>query len=141
MKRIRLLVLAGAIAAALPFGMTAVGATGSTGSSSYVTVDDKADYDNIGTMIDVGLHIRCTDSTGFGTVNVTVKQGYPQTIATAVSDGPTGVVCNGQTHAVAVSTIGAGFDAGSAKVTATLMTPTNSSGNKTVTESVYINEV
>ena len=138
MKRIRLLVLAGAIAAALPFGMSAVGATGSTGSGSSVSINDKADYDNIGTNIDVGLQIKCTDSTGFGTVNVTVKQGYPQTIATAVSDGPTGVVCDGRSHSVAVTTIGAGFDAGTAKATATLMTPTNKPGNKTVTETLTI---
>ena len=77
-------------------------------------------------------------ATGYGTVNVTVKQGYPQTIATAVSDGPQAVVCDGRTHSVAVTTIGAGFDAGWAKATATLTTPTNSRGNKTVTESVYI---
>ncbi|HEX2158544.1 MAG TPA: hypothetical protein VHS79_16445 [Actinomycetes bacterium] len=138
MKRIRLLVLAGVIAAALPFGMTAAGATGTTGSSSYVTINDKADYDFIGTNIDVGLQVRCKDSTGYGTVNVTVKQGYPQTIATAVSDGPQAVVCDGRTHSVAVTTIGAGFDAGWAKATATLTTPTNSRGNKTVTEPVYI---
>ena len=138
MKRIRLLVLAGAIAAALPFGMSAVSATGSTGSGSYVSINDKADFDFIGTQIDVGLQIMCKDSTGFGTVNVTVKQGYPQTIATAVSDGPQAVVCDGRTRAVGVTTIGAGFDAGTAKATATLMTPTNSSGNKTVTEPVTI---
>jgi hypothetical protein len=138
MKRIRLLVLASAIAVALPFGLATANATGSTSPTSYVTIDDKADYDFIGTNIDVGLHIQCKDSTGFGTVNVVVKQGYPQTVATAVSDGPTGVVCDGRLHAVAVTTIGAGFDAGWAKATATLTTPTNSNGNKTVTESVYI---
>ena len=78
MKRIRLLVLAGAIAAALPFGMSAVGATGSTGStSSSVYIQDKADYDFIGTNIDVGLQVRCTDSTGLGTVNVQRGPGSP----------------------------------------------------------------
>jgi hypothetical protein len=138
MKRIRLLVVAGVIAAALPIGITSVGASGSSGSSSYVTVNDKADYDFTGSMIDVGLQVRCKDSTGFGSVNVTVEQGYPQTIAYAVSDGPKPVVCDGRTRAVGVTTIGAGFDAGTAKATASLLTPTNNNGNKTVTETVWI---
>jgi hypothetical protein len=140
MKRIRLLVLAGAIAAALPFGMTAVGATGSTGStsSSYVYIQDKVDYDFAGTQLDVGFQIRCKDSSGFGAVNVTVKQTYPETFATAFSDGPNGVVCDGRTRSVAVTTIGAGFDAGKALVTAELLTPTNPSGSKKVSKTVTV---
>ena len=77
LKRIRLLVLAGVVAAALPFGMSAVGATGSSGSSVYI--QDYADYNLVGTQLDVGLQVRCTDSTGFGTVNVQVDQAPPQT--------------------------------------------------------------
>ena len=139
MKRIRLLVLASVIAAALPFGITAVGATGSTGSSSSVIyIADKADYDFVGTNIDVGLQIRCKDSTGFGSVNVVVEQGYPETVATAVSDGPQAVVCDGRLRSVAVTTIGAGFDAGWAKATATLTTFATGQGNKEVTEPIYI---
>jgi hypothetical protein len=139
MKRIRLLVLAGAIAAALPFGMSAVGATGSTGSSSSVSINDKVDYDFIGTNLDVGLQVRCTDSTGFGTVAVTVDQAPPATpYPVGHGSGPQSVVCDGRTHSVAVTIIGAGFDGGRATATAALTTPTNSSGSKTVKEPVTI---
>ena len=139
MKRIRLLVLAGAIAVALPFGISAVRATGSTGSGSSVSINDKADYDFVGTQIDVGLQIRCTDSTGFGTVNVTVEQAHRRPIPMAVRcPVPRPSCVTGATRSVGVTIIGAGFDAGTAKATATLTTPTNSSGNKTVTEPVTI---
>jgi hypothetical protein len=139
MKRIRLLVLAGAIAAALPFGMSAVGATGSSGSSSYVSINDKADYDFIGTNLDVGLKVTCKDSTGYGTVLVHVDQAPPATpYPVGYGSGPQSVVCDGRAHSVAVTIIGAGFDGGRATATATLTTPTNSSGNKTVKEPVTI---
>ena len=59
MKRIRLLVLAGAIAAAIPFGMTAAGATGGTGSTNSVTIQQYADYDAAGFVLDVGLYVTC----------------------------------------------------------------------------------
>ncbi len=140
MKRIRLLVLAGVIAAALPFGMSSVGATGSTGSSgSSVYIQDKADYDFAGTNLDVGLQVRCSDSTGFGTVNVQVDQAPPQTpYPVGFGSGPQSVVCDGVTRAVGVTIVGFGFDAGRAKATATLTTPTNSSGNKTVVKYISI---
>ena len=137
MKRIRLLVLAGALAAALPFGMTAVGATGS--SSSYVSINDRADYDFIGTNLDVGLKVTCKDSTGFGTVTVTVNQAPPATpYPVGYGSGPQSVVCDGRSHSVAVTIVGAGFDGGRATATAALLTPTNSHGKKTVTEPVTI---
>ncbi|HEV2929567.1 MAG TPA: hypothetical protein VGW74_12810 [Propionibacteriaceae bacterium] len=139
MKRIRLLVLAGAIATALPFGMSAVGATGGSGSSSYVSINDKADYDFIGTNLDVGLKVTCKDSTGYGTVLVHVDQAPPATpYPVGYGSGPQSVVCDGRAHSVAVTIIGAGFDGGRATATATLTTPTNSSGNKTVKEPVTI---
>jgi hypothetical protein len=140
MKRIRLLVLAGVIAAAVPFGMTAAGATGSTGSSSSVYIQDYADYNLVGTQLDVGLQVRCKDSTGFGTVAVQVDQAPPQTpYPVGFGSGPQSVVCDGVTRAVGVTIVGFGFDAGRAKATATLTTPTNSSGNKTAMK--YINIV
>jgi hypothetical protein len=139
MKRLRLLVLAGTIAAALPFGMSAVGATGSTGSGSYVSINDRADYDFVGTNLDVGLKVSCKDSTGFGTVTVTVNQAPPATpYPVGYGSGPQSVVCDGRTHSVAVTIIGAGFDGGRATATAALTTPTNSHGNKTVKEPVTI---
>jgi hypothetical protein len=139
MKRLRLLVLAGVIAAALPLGITAAGATGSTGSSSYVYIQDKADYNLVGTQLDVGLQVRCKTPTGFGTVAVQVDQVPPQTpYPVGFGSGPQSVVCDGVTRSVGVTIVGFGFDAGRAKATATLTTPGNSSGNKTVTKYIYI---
>ena len=78
MKRIRLLVLAGAIAVALPFGMSTVGRHRWHGLRlNSVYIQDNADYDFAGTNVDVGLQVRCTDSTGFGTVDVQVDQAPP----------------------------------------------------------------
>jgi hypothetical protein len=78
MKRIRLLVLAGVLAAALPFGMSAVGATGGSGSTNSVTIKDRAQYNFNGTYIEVGLTVRCYGG-GLPVVNVFVKQDYPET--------------------------------------------------------------
>jgi hypothetical protein len=134
MKRIRLLVLAGVIAAALPFGITSVGATGSTGSTTSVTIRDRADYDFVGTTIDVGLYVRC--SGGSGSVIVNLNQYPPETpYPVATGSGPQIVACNGQTHSVAVTVGGFGFDAGRAKATATVTAP---SGNKTVVKWITI---
>jgi hypothetical protein len=139
MKRIRMLVLLGAVAVALPLSLSVAKATGSTGSGSSVYIQDKADYDFVGTTIDVGLQIRCTDSTGFGVVAVTVDQSPPATpYPVGHGSGPQDVVCDGRTHAVGVTIVGAGFDAGSAKAKAELTTPMNSSGNKTVTKWITI---
>jgi hypothetical protein len=139
LKRMRLLVLAGVVAIALPFGMSSVGATGSTGSTSSVYIQDYADYNLVGTQLDVGLQIRCKDSTGFGTVAVEVDQVPPQTpYPVGFGSGPQSVVCDGVTRSVGVTIIGFGFDAGRAKATAMLTTPTNSSGNKTAMKYITI---
>ena len=58
MKRIRLLVLAGAIAAALPIGMTTAGATGGSTPANYVEIKDRAQYHTLGTYIEVGLTVK-----------------------------------------------------------------------------------
>jgi hypothetical protein len=138
MKRIRLLILIGAVAVALPFGLTTAKATG-TGSSSSVYIQDKADYDFVGTNLDVGLLVACSDSTKRGTVTVTVNQYPPATpYPVGHGSGPQVVVCNGRTHSVAVTIVGAGFDAGPAKATAALTTPTNPNGSKTVTKWITI---
>jgi hypothetical protein len=139
MKRLRMLVVLGAVAVALPLGLATAKATGSTGSSSSVYIQDKADYDFVGTNLDVGLYVTCKDSTGFGTVNVTVDQYPPETpYPFGAGSGPQSVVCDGHSHSVAVTIIGAGFDAGRAKATAALTTPTNSSGSKTVSRWIEI---
>lgn len=122
MKRIRLLVLAGALAAALPFGMTAVGATGGSGSTNSVTINSRADFGIFGTQLDVGLNVRCYG--GSGLVDVWVDQYPPETPApVGMGSGATMVVCDGKTRPVGVTVEGAVYDEGRAKATATLVAP------------------
>ena len=122
-KRIRLLVLAGAVAIALPFGLTTAGATGGTGTS--VTIQEHADYDAIGFVLDVGLRVRCQGGVN-GLVDVTVEQFPPETpYPMGFASGPQSVVCDGKSHTVGVTVtaLGLPFDAGRAKATATLAVP------------------
>ena len=122
MKRIRLLVLAGVIAAALPFGMTAAGATGGGGTTDSVTINETADFEFAGTQVDIGLNVRCYG--GSGAVDIWLEQFPPETYA-PVADG-TGaqpVVCDGRMHTVGLTVEGFLFDEGRAKATATLVAP------------------
>ena len=120
MKRIRLLVVLGALALALPFGLSAAKATGSTSS---VTIHEQADYDAAGFVLDVGLNVRCYGGVN-GLVTVEVEQYPPETpYMVAFGSGPQSVVCDGYSHTVGVTIGGEGFDAGRAKATATLMVP------------------
>ena len=138
MKRIRFIILLSAMAAAMAVPVVAK-ATGNTGSSSSVYIQDRADYDFVGTTIDVGLQVRCSDPSEFGSVIVTVEQFPPATpFPVGHGSGPTVVVCDGSYHSVGVTIVGAGFDAGPARATASLTTPNNSNGNKTVTKWISI---
>jgi hypothetical protein len=121
MKRIRLLVLAGVIAAALPIGITAAGATGGSPPANYVEIRDQAQYDFQGTYIHVGLTVKCSGG-GLPLVNVFVKQNYPETPfpGGAMGDGFTNVVCDGRTRAYAVTVPIGKFDAGRAYAEADL---------------------
>jgi hypothetical protein len=143
MKRIRLLVLAGVIAAALPFGMTAAGATGGGGgggSTNSVTIQQYADYEAAGFVLDVGLYVTCKgDGTVAhnGLVDVWVEQYPPQTPRPiGFGSGPQAVVCDGKPHAVGVTIVGQGFDSGRAEATATL-TP-GAGGGSAVTKVKWI---
>ena len=119
MKRIRLLVLAGAVAVALPFGLTSAGATGG-GSTSSLTINQNAQYDLNGFIIHVGLRARCPSSMLPGTIRVQVVQDPPESTVHAEGDNLVkDVVCDGQTHSVGASITGEGFDAGRAYATAT----------------------
>jgi hypothetical protein len=125
MKRIRLLVLLGMVAVALPLGLLQgiAKATGGTGSSSQVSIQQYADYDAAGFVLDVGLYVRCSGGVN-GLVTVDVSQSPPQTpYPVAFGSGPQPVVCDGNTHAVGVTVGGEGFDAGIAKAKATLTVP------------------
>jgi hypothetical protein len=96
-------------------------ASGNTGTAQ-VTIKSPADYDFVGTTIDVALEVRC--SGGSGSVIVNLNQYPPETpYPVATGSGPQIVTCDGRTRSVAVTVAGFGFDAGRAKATATLTTP------------------
>jgi hypothetical protein len=131
MKRIRLLVLLGAVVVALPIGLMSpiAKATGST-QTDQVSINQYADFD-APTLLQVGLQVRCYG--GDGLASVQVDQYPPETpflITFSLSGQP--VVCDGRTHSVGVSIIGEGYDAGKALATATLVVP--STGKKTVVQ-------
>jgi hypothetical protein len=120
MKRIRLLVLLGAIAIALPFGLTSAGATGGDGSSSSLTINQNAQFDVVGSIVHVGLRARCPASPLPGTIEVHLTQDPPESVVHAEGDSfVKEVVCDGATHSVGASVFGANFDAGRAYATAT----------------------
>ncbi len=124
MKRIRLLVLAGAVAVALPFGLATANATDTSGTpnTNSVTINSRADFEFAGTQLDVGLNVRCYG--GYGTVDVTVEQFPPETYApVAGGTGAQPVVCDGKTRSVGVTIEGALYDEGKAKATAILLAP------------------
>jgi hypothetical protein len=134
MKRLRLLVLAGAVAVALPFGLATANATGGSGTTNSVTIDSRADFEFAGTQLDVGLKVRCTG--GSGLVDVWVDQYPPETPApVGMGTGAMPVVCDGRERPVGVTVEGALYDEGKAKATATLLAP---SGTKTAVKWITI---
>jgi hypothetical protein len=123
MKRIRLLVLLGVVAVALPLGLAHANAAGKTTNTNTVTIEEFADYDAAGFVLDVGLYVRCYGGVN-GLVDVTVEQSPPETpTPIAFGSGPQSVVCDGKTHRVGVTIGGEGFDAGRAEAEATLFAP------------------
>jgi hypothetical protein len=141
MKRIRLLVVLGAIAVALPLGLTTAKATGGSGgtTTNSISIDYYADFDNAGTNIDVKVYVRCT---GASAVDVLLQQSPPQTASpVAVGSGPQPlVVCDGNTHSVGVTVVGAGFDTGTAKATATLLGLPSGTVKAKSSRTVYITQ-
>lgn len=115
MKRIRLLVLLGMVAVALPLGLLqgVAGATGGSGTS--VSIQRYADFNLTGFELDVGLIVRCTDVDGLGTATVEVRQTSPETGTPTTGHGANiAVVCDGQPHSVGVTVTGVLFDPGKA---------------------------
>jgi hypothetical protein len=144
MKRVRMLVVLGAIAIALPLGLSAAHATGSHGGggtpTNSVSIDQYADFDTFGSNIDVKLYVKCTGTT---VAEVSLKQSPPETgspVTVGVGSNPL-VVCDGNTHSVGVTVGGAGFDTGWATATATLLGQPGDVVKATSTRSVYINHV
>ena len=86
-----------------------------------MTIQPHASYILAGAVINVGLYVKCQGGSGNVVVNVT--QSPPETpYPVAAGSGPQIVVCDGQTHSVAVTVAGFGFDAGTALATADLTT-------------------
>jgi hypothetical protein len=120
-KRIRMLIPLGILAVALPIGLLqgVAKADDGGGSPNQVTIQEEASYILAGSVIDVGLAVRCQG--GSGDVNVTVTQSPPETpFPVGAGSGPSPVVCDGKTHEVAVTVFGFGFGAGQAWATADL---------------------
>jgi hypothetical protein len=137
-KRIRMLMLLGAVAVVLPLGVLggvakATGGGGGAGSNQ-VTIDQYAHY-TTQNLLQVGLNVRCQGGVQ-GLVAVQVDQYPPETpFPVSFGSGTQPVVCDGKTHSVGVSYTGFGYDAGKAKATATLTAP---SGNVTVERWIII---
>jgi hypothetical protein len=117
-KRIRMLTVLGILAVALPIGLLP-GVAKADGGGPQVTIQEEASYILAGSVIDVALNVRCQG--GSGDVVVNVMQSPPQTpFPVGAGSGPSPVVCDGQTHEVAVTVFGFGFGAGQAWATADL---------------------
>jgi hypothetical protein len=98
-------------------------ATGSTGATSSLTINQNAQYDALGNVIHVGLRARCPASTAPGTIHVHVVQDPPESVTHTEGDSLVKeVVCDGQTHTVGATIFNPllefGFDAGRAYATA-----------------------
>jgi len=139
-KRVILGVAATAVAAtAAVLVPQAAGATGSTTLTTEIVINDKVDYDTFGTQLDVGGSAKCTSSLSAGNIiTASVSQAPPETASpVTLSTGDSLVVCDGRWHSFALTAFGAGFDAGKAKATVTVM-PALGSPAKTVTKWVTI---
>jgi hypothetical protein len=119
-KRIRLLILLSALAIALPIGvLSGLAKAGSTGSTSSITINQHAQYDAFGGIVHIGLRVRCPASPLTGTISVRVEQDPPETTTHAEGTNLVKqVLCDGQTHTVGATVLGANFDAGRAYATA-----------------------
>ena len=117
---------------------TVAGATGSTTGGNSVSINQYADFETAGAILDVGLNVSCKG--GAGNVNVRVVQNYPETWAPtgAVGLGTQNVVCDGRTRYVSVTIVGSPFDGGKATATATLVAP---AGSATASRQIVIRVV
>jgi len=116
-----MLTVLGVLAVTLPIGLLQGVAKANGGGGPQVTIQPQASYILASAVIDVGLYVKCQGGSGDVVVNVT--QSSPATpYPLAAGSGPQIVVCDGQTHSVAVTVTGEGFDAGTAWATADLTT-------------------
>jgi hypothetical protein len=117
-KRIRMLAVLGVLAVALPISL--LSGVAQAGSGPQVTIQEEASYTTAGSLIDVGLAVRCQGGSGNVAVNVTQSSPPSPFGGGAAGSGASNVVCDGQTHEVAVTVFGFGFGAGQAWATADL---------------------
>jgi hypothetical protein len=116
----------------------AAGATGGSTPTTEILINERVDYDTFGSQLDVGGTAKCTSALGEGTITASVSQAPPETPSpVTLSTGISTVVCDGNWHTFALTAIGAGFDAGRAKATVTVM-PVAGSPTTTVTRWVTI---
>jgi hypothetical protein len=117
-KRILMLAVLGMLAVALPVGL--LPGVAQAASGPQVIIQQDASYNLAGTVLNVGLDVKCQGGSGDVIVNVT--QSPPETPypPIAAGSGPQVVVCDGQMHTVAVTVFGGVFDAGTAWATADL---------------------
>ena len=115
-----MLTLLGSLAVVLPIGLQQ-GVAQASNVGPQLTIQPQASYNFAGTVINVGLDVKCQGGSGDVVVNLT--QSQPETpYPMAAGSGPQTVVCDGQMHTVAVTVTGFGFDAGTASATADLTT-------------------
>jgi hypothetical protein len=133
MKRV-LLGAAAAVAAAATAVVvpTVAGATGGTKPTTEIIINDKADYDTFGTQLDLGGQVKCTGTLNQGAISASVSQAPPETpYPVTLSTGDSLVVCDGKWHSFALTIIGAGYDAGRANATVTVVPVAGSPMKKT----------
>jgi hypothetical protein len=139
-KRIRLLILLGMVAVALPLGLLqgVAKATGGSGSTTSVSISPTADFNTFGGQLDLLLFVRCTGVSG--TADVTVTQTTPESgdpVAMGIGSNPA-VVCDGQTHSVGVTVTGGLFDPGKAYAVADVTPLPGGSGPRHAERSITI---
>ena len=140
MKRVRMLAVLGGIAVALPVGLLPAVALADD-APNQVTIQPEAEYIRAGSVINVGLNVRCTGGGGSGEVVVNVTQSPPETpapVAAGSGPSPFGVVCDRQTHPVAVTVTGTGFNAGDAFAMADLMVGTQTATDQRTIDPVVV---
>ncbi len=125
MKRIRLMIILGVVALALPFGLMRAGATTTSGSTTTtaVSIQPKAQFDDDGLFLHVGLSVKCAPSPLPGLVKVQVDQYPPESPTEVHGFGSNDVLCDGRSHTVGVTLGGLKYDAGRAYATATVIPP------------------
>ena len=104
-----------------------------------MTIEQYASYVLASSVIDVALDVRCQGGSGEVVVNVT--QSPPETpapVAAGSGPSPFGVGCDGQTHPVAVTVTGTGFNAGDAFAMADLMVGTQTATDQRTIDPVVV---